>query len=114
MDASPTEAAEPEADALTIGRRIRQLRTERGITLDELATALGQLGDGWAHQQIDVTGTVNDLKTVLDQLGTVIDKHGTDLGAISANLNVVGDILARHQPDLAEVMDRVAVAVLDE
>ena len=40
MDTSPTEVAEPEADALTIGRRIRQLRTERGITLDELATAV--------------------------------------------------------------------------
>jgi XRE family transcriptional regulator, fatty acid utilization regulator len=29
-------------DSLTIGRRIRQLRTERGMTLDELATALGR------------------------------------------------------------------------
>ncbi len=31
---------ELEVDALTIGRRIRQLRTERGITLDELAAAV--------------------------------------------------------------------------
>jgi hypothetical protein len=28
-----------EVDSLTIGRRIRQLRTERGMTLDELAGA---------------------------------------------------------------------------
>src|SRR3978361_220087 len=27
-------------DSLTIGRRIRQLRTEKGMTLDELAVAL--------------------------------------------------------------------------
>src|SRR3546814_15393851 len=29
-------------DPLTIGRRIRQLRTERGLTLDELAAAVGR------------------------------------------------------------------------
>ncbi len=29
-------------DSLTIGRRIRQLRTERGLTLDELGTAIGR------------------------------------------------------------------------
>src|SRR6187200_94397 len=29
-----------EVDSLTIGRRIRQLRTERGMTLDELAAAV--------------------------------------------------------------------------
>ncbi len=31
-----------ETDALTIGRRIRQLRTARGLTLEELATAIGR------------------------------------------------------------------------
>ena len=38
---TPADAAEElEVDALTIGRRIRQLRTERSITLDELAAAV--------------------------------------------------------------------------
>ena len=32
--------ASGDADALTIGRRIRQLRTARGMTLDELAAAV--------------------------------------------------------------------------
>jgi XRE family transcriptional regulator, fatty acid utilization regulator len=32
----------PMLDSLTIGRRIRQLRTERGLTLDELGTAIGR------------------------------------------------------------------------
>ena len=31
-----------DADALTIGRRIRQLRGQRGMTLEELATAVGR------------------------------------------------------------------------
>ncbi|MBA8815386.1 putative transcriptional regulator/DNA-binding XRE family transcriptional regulator [Microbacterium halimionae] len=34
------ETDEPDADALTIGRRIRQLRLERGLTLDALALAV--------------------------------------------------------------------------
>ena len=45
---TPTSSREPsedlhddeEVDSLTIGRRIRQLRTQRGMTLDELATAV--------------------------------------------------------------------------
>lgn len=41
---TPTTALAPDAaevtDALTLGRRIRQLRTTRGLTLDQLATAI--------------------------------------------------------------------------
>ncbi|MDF2808106.1 MAG: family transcriptional regulator, partial [Cellulosimicrobium sp.] len=33
---------ESEPDALTIGRRIRHLRTARGLTLDELGAAIGR------------------------------------------------------------------------
>ena len=74
MDASPTEAAEPEADALTIGRRIRQLRTERGITLDELATAV----DRAASQLSMIENGKREPKLTLLQaiaraLGTTID-----------------------------------------
>ena len=39
LSRADSETAEPDADALTIGRRIRQLRTARGMTLDELAAA---------------------------------------------------------------------------
>ncbi|MGC5171318.1 helix-turn-helix domain-containing protein [Microbacterium sp. DT81.1] len=38
--ASATTDLEPETDVLTIGRRIRQLRTQRGLTLEELAAAV--------------------------------------------------------------------------
>ncbi|KZM36302.1 anaerobic benzoate catabolism transcriptional regulator [Oerskovia enterophila] len=37
-----TLAVEDEADALTIGRRIRHLRTEKGMTLDDLGAAIGR------------------------------------------------------------------------
>lgn len=36
------DADDEEVDSLTIGRRIRQLRTARGMTLDDLATAVGR------------------------------------------------------------------------
>ncbi|MCT9820837.1 helix-turn-helix domain-containing protein [Microbacterium sp. W1N] len=42
LHAAPSDDAEEAADALTIGRRIRQLRTARGMTLDELAAAVGR------------------------------------------------------------------------
>src|SRR5690625_4553216 len=31
-----------DIDALTLGRRIRQLRTDKGMTLDQLAAAIGR------------------------------------------------------------------------
>ena len=34
---------EDDVDSLTIGRRIRQLRTERGMTLEELAAAVDRV-----------------------------------------------------------------------
>lgn len=37
---SAANIAAKEADALTVGRRIRQLRTERGMTLEQLAAAI--------------------------------------------------------------------------
>ena len=35
-DATPEVLDDEEVDSLTIGRRIRQLRSERGLTLDDL------------------------------------------------------------------------------
>lgn len=40
LDLAPADTVRDDADALTIGRRIRQLRTARGMTLDELAAAV--------------------------------------------------------------------------
>lgn len=80
---------------------------QRQVSLSRLVTDLGSLGDAWADQNLDVTGAVNDLKTVLEQVNTVVAEHGDELGGVAANLNAVGDVLTRHQPDLAEFMDLV-------
>ena len=80
---------------------------ERQVSLTQLVDDLGALGDSWADQNLDITSSVNDLKTVLDQVNSVVTQHGDNLGAIAENLNAVGDVLTRHQPDLAEFMDLV-------
>lgn len=80
---------------------------QRQVSVSELTEQLGQLGNAWADQNFDVTGTVSDLQTVLDEVTRVVDKHGDELGSISGNLNAVGDILVRHQGGLAEFMDLV-------
>lgn len=67
--------AEPDAaDALTIGRRIRQLRTARGMTLDDLAAAVER-----APSQLSMIETgkreprLTLLRTIARALGTTID-----------------------------------------
>ncbi|ALJ21317.1 XRE family transcriptional regulator [Microbacterium sp. No. 7] len=63
-----------ETDALTIGRRIRQLRTARGMTLDELATAVER-----APSQLSMIETgkrepkLTLLQAIARALGTSLD-----------------------------------------
>ncbi|GAA5152882.1 hypothetical protein GCM10025768_21630 [Microbacterium pseudoresistens] len=59
-----------EADALTIGRRIRQLRTGRGMTLEELAAAVGR-----APSQLSMieTGKREPKLTLLQGLAKALD-----------------------------------------
>lgn len=76
LDATPTVAADEvdEADALTIGRRIRQLRTARKMTLDELAAAVER-----APSQLSMIETgkrepkLTLLRTIAKALGVTID-----------------------------------------
>ena len=63
------------ADALTIGKRIRSLRNERGLTLDELGVAIGR-----AASQVSVLengkreARLSDLQTVAGALGVPLDE----------------------------------------
>ncbi|KRA24299.1 XRE family transcriptional regulator [Microbacterium sp. Root61] len=63
-----------EVDSLTIGRRIRQLRTDRGMTLDELATAvdrapsqLSMIENGRREPKLTL------LQAIARALGTTLD-----------------------------------------
>jgi transcriptional regulator with XRE-family HTH domain len=63
-----------EVDSLTIGRRIRQLRTQRGMTLDELATAVDR-----APSQLSMIENgrrepkLTQLRSIARALGTSLD-----------------------------------------
>lgn len=62
-------------DALTIGKRIRMLRTERGLTLDDLGSAIGR-----AASQVSVLENgkrepkLSDLQTIARALGVPLDQ----------------------------------------
>src|SRR5690554_4770987 len=75
----PTRSEEPHhsemSDSLTIGKRIRQLRTSRGMTLDDLGAAIGR-----AASQVSVLENgkreprLSDLQTVSKALGVTLDE----------------------------------------
>jgi len=46
------------------------------VSLTQLTDDLGALDAAWADQNLDITGSVNDLKTVLDQFNSVVTQHG--------------------------------------
>lgn len=79
----------------------------RQVSLDALVSDLGTLGDEWSEKGIDLTGPLQDLRVVLDQVNTFMSAHGEDVGAVAENVSVLGDTLARNRAGLAEFMDLV-------
>ncbi|QNG19645.1 MCE family protein [Rhodococcus triatomae] len=79
----------------------------RQISLDALVEGLGELGDEWSRQDLDISAPLQDLRIVLDQMNTFMQQHGDDVGAVAENLDVLGQTLNAHQPGLAEFMDLV-------
>lgn len=75
MDLNAADAIEDEGmDSLTIGRRVRQLRTDRGLTLDDLGAALGR-----AASQVSVIENgkrelkIGELQKLARILGVTVD-----------------------------------------
>lgn len=73
--AAATAVEEPEVDALTLGRRIRQLRTASKLTLDDLARAidrapsqLSMIENGKREPRLSM------LRTIALALGTTVDE----------------------------------------
>ena len=83
-DAAMTDAADDEeVDSLTIGRRIRQLRTQRGMTLDELAAAvdrapsqLSMIENGRREPKLTLLRTIARVLGV--QLETLLESEPLD------------------------------------
>ena len=74
LDTAPAAQDDDMLDSLTIGRRIRQLRTDRGLTLEELGSALGR-----AASQISVIENgkrelkIGELQRLSRILGVTLD-----------------------------------------
>ncbi|NLU81705.1 MCE family protein [Rhodococcus sp. HNM0569] len=79
----------------------------RQVSLDTLVRDMGSLGDEWASRDLDITGPLQDLQVVVDQLNTFMRDHGDGVGAAAEDMQALGDTLAQHQSGLAEFMDLV-------
>lgn len=64
----------PDPLALAVGRRIRQLRMEAGLTIEKLAfeSELGSKGHLSSIEKGLVRPTVNTLQTIADRLGIAL------------------------------------------
>ncbi len=80
---------------------------DRQVSIDTLVTQLGELGDAWAAQDLDIAAPLQDLRTVFDAMDRFVAEHGDDVGAVARNLEVLGGTLAARQPELAEFLDLV-------
>ncbi|MGV0836556.1 MCE family protein [Mycolicibacterium thermoresistibile] len=80
---------------------------QRQVSLTQMVQQLGDLGTEWAAGETDIREPLEDLRTVLDEVGAFLAAHGDDAGAISDNLNAIGDVLTTRQAGLAEFMDLV-------
>ncbi|MFD4294093.1 MCE family protein [Rhodococcus sp. NPDC058532] len=79
----------------------------RQVSIDTLVSDLGAVGDEWAAHGIDLTGPLQDLRVVLDQVNTFMTEHGDDVGTVAENVRVLGDALATNTAGLAAFMDLV-------
>ncbi|MBN9605510.1 MAG: helix-turn-helix domain-containing protein [Actinomycetales bacterium] len=73
--AAPPDEAELMLDALTIGRRVRQLRSDRGITLEQLAEGFGRAPSqlsGIENGKRELT--VSELQRLARLLGVSLDE----------------------------------------
>jgi XRE family transcriptional regulator, fatty acid utilization regulator len=91
-DAFAVEQDEDMLDSLTIGRRIRQLRTDKGMTLDDLATALDR-----APSQLSV---IENGKRELKL---------SELQRLSKALDVSVDALISHEPPTGRAALEIAL-----
>ncbi|QCQ93363.1 MCE family protein [Rhodococcus sp. SGAir0479] len=79
----------------------------RQVSIDQLVSDLGALGDEWSAHELDIAGPLQDLKTVFDRMDRFTSEHGDDVGAVADNLRTLGETLTARQPGLAEFMDLV-------
>ncbi|WP_024796190.1 MCE family protein [Tomitella biformata] len=86
---------------------LMQALDARQVSLDDMVTGLGDLGDQWSAERIDIATPLRDLQVVLDEVDSFMAEHGDDVGAITQNVNALGTVLTQHQAGLAEFMDVV-------
>ncbi len=75
------------------------------VSLDGLIGSMGELSTQWASTDQDIATPIADLKIVFDQINGFVMAHGDQVGAVAANLEELGRVLAANQAGFAEFMD---------
>ncbi|MEO9330443.1 MULTISPECIES: MCE family protein [Gordonia] len=75
------------------------------VSLDGLVRSMGKLSEQWAQANQDISGPIDDLKTVFDEINAFVLAHGNDVGVVAENLKALGDTLVENKAGLAEFMD---------
>lgn len=121
VDVEPSVRATDEID-IHIGARVRELRKQRGMSLDTLAAKLGTVA--WQQFQKYETGYNRISGSMLFRIAAVLDVHpghffaglidpktGKPLPEMSVHSNEVMRELAIMPPDLAKTFTQFAVKV---
>lgn len=88
----------------SLNQLMTTFRTKQ-VSLDGLVRSMSVLSAQWSTADQDITGPINDLKVVFDQINGFVMAHGNDVGVVAENLRALGDTLVRNKAGLAEFMD---------
>lgn len=79
----------------------------RQVSLDSMVSDLSTLSTVWEGADLDLTQPIEELQVVFAELDSFVSQHNESFGAISENLQVLGDALTGNEAGLAEFMDLV-------
>lgn len=77
----------------------------RQVSLDGMVDDMSALSAVWQDADLDVTVPLAELQTVFAELDSFVTQHQESFGAISANLEGLGNALTENRSGLAEFMD---------
>lgn len=77
----------------------------RQVSLDGMVDDMSALSAVWHDADLDVTVPLAELQTVFAELDSFVTQHQESFGAISANLEGLGNALTENRSGLAEFMD---------
>ncbi|MFD9894855.1 MCE family protein [Amycolatopsis sp. NPDC059027] len=101
----------PDVEALltTLGTLVSTLDKNKA-TVDRVTGSVRVAADEFGKQQGTITGTIQNLSVVLDDVAKLLKEHGTTLTKDVSQLGTVAGDIAKRQGELAEILDTLPLA----